>query len=319
MQGIFRLLIAICVALLPTLSVGGGGALIRNVQFVFKAGDYVKVARLANLTSKDLRFASKVDNVNGLLALAEMEHRIDPIQMMRFSRSYASVANGDELLLICLWNVKCHPDNFLEVVNTSRLHAEVVKRNPALGLVQVHHVVGALNENLMIRYFESSGWTRLEGQVGRTGFDGLFVKLEDGVIKDVLIVESKYNTSSLQSTNFGVQMSEDWIRRKMVELKLRFPSEDIYQKIEPFIEANAYRAVLWNLKVEKDALNISVSKVKSKGGTVDIANATGTDVESLSTPFTNSVKLKAPQNSFEERVLKWYNDELAAVTKQSSW
>jgi len=319
MQGIFRFLFVVCVALLPTLSLGGGGALIRNVEFVFKAGDYVRVTRLAGLTSKDLRFASKVDNVNGLLELAEMERRIDPIQMMRFSRSYASVANGDDMLLICLRNVKCHPDNFFQVLNTSRLHAEVVRRNPALGLVQAHHVVGALNENLMIRYFENSGWTRLEGQVGRAGFDGLFVKLEDGVIKDVLIVESKYNTSSLQSTNFGIQMSEDWTRRKLVELKLRFPSEDIYQKIEPFIEANAYRAVLWNLKVEKDALNISVSKIKSKGSTVDIANAAGTDVEGLSSPFTKSIMLNAPRNNFEVQVLKWYNDELTAITMRPSW
>jgi len=76
---------------------------------------------------------------------------------------------------------------------------------------------------MMVRYFEHSGWTRIDGQVGRTGFDGLFVKYEDGVIKDVLIAESKYNTSTLQSTNFGVQMSEEWIRRKMVEIKARFP------------------------------------------------------------------------------------------------
>jgi hypothetical protein len=314
MQVIFRFLFVLSVALLPALSFGGGGAMVRNVQFVFKAGNYVKLARLAGLTSRDLRFASKVDNVNGLLELAEMEHRIDPIQMMRLSRSYASTANGDEMLLVCLRTAKCQPDQFLSVANTSRLHAEVVKRNPTLGLVQAHHYVGALNENLMIRYFEYSGWTRIEGQVGRTGFDGLFVKFEDGVIKDVLIVESKYNTSSLQSTNFGIQMSEDWIRRKMVELKMRFPNEDIYQKIDPFIESNAYRAVLWNLKVEEAALNIGLSKLKGKGGAVDIAVAAGTDIESLSAPFANSVKFKSPQNKFEEQILRWYNDELTATT-----
>jgi hypothetical protein len=315
MLAIFRLLLVICVSLLPVLSFGGGGALVRNIEFVFKAGNYVKVARLTGLSSRDLRFASKVDNVNGLLELAEMEHRINPIQMMRLSRTYASTANGDEMLLICLRTAKCQPEQFLSVANTSRLHAEVVKRIPTLGLIQAHHVVGALNESLMIRYFEHSGWTRVEGQVGRTGFDGLFVKLEDGVIKDVLIVESKYNTSSLQSTNFGIQMSEDWIRRKMVELKERFPSEVIYQKIDPFIEANAYRAVLWNLKVEEDALNIGLSKLKGKGGAVDIAVAVGTDVESLSAPFANSVKFNAPRNKFEEQVVRWYNDELVALTK----
>ena len=191
-------------------------------------------------------------------------------------------------------------------------------RNSVLGMVQANHAVGAVVENLMNRYFKFSGWTRIEGQVGRTGFDGLFVKYDAGVIKDVLIVESKYNTSFLQPTNHGVQMSEDWVRRKMVELEERFPNEEIYRKIDPFIETGAYRAVLWNLKLDEDSLKIGINKVKSKGGSMNIEAAVGTDVESLSSPFTNRIKLKAPQNKFEEQVLGWYNEELATVGKLSS-
>lgn len=307
-----RLLLVLLIGLLPLPSFGFGGAL------VFKAGDYMKVGRLAVLSAKDLRYASKSENINGLLELAEQENRIDTIQMLQLSRSYASVDDGDSMLLACLQNAKCQPDKFLKVANTSRLHAEVVKRNPDLESPQANHAVGALTEHMMIRYFEHSGWTRIDGQVGRTGFDGLFVKYEDGVIKDVLIAESKYNTSILQPTNFGIQMSEDWIRRKMVELKARFPNEGIYAKIDPFIQAGAFRTVLWNLKIEEDALKIGISKVKSKGGTVAIADANGSDIESLSHPFTNSIKLKAPRNKFEEQVLTWYNEELAAIGKLSS-
>lgn len=307
-----RPVLALLLGLTPLSSFGFGGGL------VFKAGDYVKVGRLAVLSAKDLRYARKSENINGLLELAQQENRIDTIQMLQLNRSYASVVDGDSLLLACLQNARCQPDKFLKVANTSRLHAEVVRRNPGLDSTQVNHAVGALSEHMMIRYFEHSGWTRIDGQVGRTGFDGLFVKYEDGVIKDVLIVESKYNTSILQSTNFGVQMSEDWIRRKMVELKTRFPNEGIYAKIDPFIETGAYRTVLWNLKIEEDALKISISKVKSKGGTVDIAGAEGSDIESLSHPFTNSIKLKEPRNKFEAQVLGWYNDELAAIGKASS-
>ena len=303
------LLVLLAGLLLPLSSFGFGGTL------MFKAGSYVKAGRLATLSAKDLRNASKVENINGLLELAEMENRIDPIQMMQLSRRFGSVVNGDRMLLACLQNAKCKPDIFIQVTNKSRLHAEVVIRNPGLGLVQVNQAVGTLTENLMIRYFEHSGWTRIEGQVGRTGIDGLFVKYEDGVIKDVLIAESKYNTSLLQPTNFGVQMSEEWIRRKMVELMARFPNDGIYLKIDPFIEAGIYRTVLWNLKIEEDALKIGISKVKGKGGTVVIADAKGTDIESLSSPFTNSIKLKAPRNKFEEQVLSWYSDELSAIGK----
>jgi hypothetical protein len=297
---------------------GAGGSLLHDIQYVFKAGTYQKAGRLVSLSAKDLRFASKVENVQGLLELAEHEHRIDPIQMMQLSRSFSSTSHGDSLLLTCLHNTKCQPAEFIKAVNTSKLHEEVVIRNPGLGLVLVSHVVGALNENLMIRYFKFSGWTRVEGQVGRTGFDGLFVKYENGVIKDVMIVESKYNTSQLQSTNHGLQMSEQWVRRKMVELKEHFPNDDVYEKIDKFIQAGSYRAVLWNLKVEDDALKIGLSKVKSKGGMVDIEVAKGTDIEGLSSPFTNSIKLNAPRNNFEAQVLSWYNEELAAVGRLAS-
>lgn len=133
----------------------------------------------------------------------------------------------------------------------------------------------------------------------------------------MLIVESKYNTSSLQSTNFGIQLSEDWTRRKMVELKERFPNEGIYKQIDLFIDAGAYRAVLWNLKVEEDALKIGISKVKSKGGAVEIAAAAGTDIESLSSPLSNNIRFRAPRNQFERQVLGWYDEELAAIGKLS--
>jgi hypothetical protein len=315
---IFRLCIVLLVGWLPFCTLGAGGSLLHDIQYVFKAGTYQKAGRLVSLSAKDLRFASKVENVQGLLELAEHEHRIDPIQMMQLSRSFSSTSHGDSLLLTCLHNTKCQPAEFIKAVNTSKLHEEVVIRNPGLGLVLVSHVVGALNENLMIRYFKFSGWTRVEGQVGRTGFDGLFVKYENGVIKDVMIVESKYNTSQLQSTNHGLQMSEQWVRRKMVELKEHFPNDDVYEKIDKFIQAGSYRAVLWNLKVEDDALKIGLSKVKSKGGMVDIEVAKGTDIEGLSSPFTNSIKLNAPRNNFEAQVLSWYNEELAAVGRLAS-
>jgi hypothetical protein len=46
--------------------------------------------------------------------------------------------------------------------------------------------------------------------------------------------------------------------------------------------------------------------------------AVGTDIESMSTPFANSVKLKAPHNKFEEQILSWFNGELDAIGKPLS-
>ena len=308
-----KLLVALLIGVLPLPALPGGSSLVRNVEYVFKADKYAKTARLASLTARDLRNASKVDNVNALLELAANENRIDPIQMMQLSRGFTEVTNGDQMLLLCLQNEKCSPKTFFEIANSSRLHAEVIKRNPALGPIQAHHVVGELNEHLMTRYFEHTGWTRINGQIGRTGIDGLFIKRRGKVMAQVLVAEGKYNTSSLQSTNFGVQMSDEWVRRKMVELKQRFPNESVYQEIDEFIKAGAYRAVLWDLRVEEAALKIGINEVTSNGARVDIARASSTEIANLSSPFTNRIELKSPRNSFEEQVLGWYNHELAAV------
>jgi hypothetical protein len=315
MRGVPRAFVFLVVAMLGTPSFGGGGAVLRNLEHVFRAGKYVKPARIATLTAKDLGYASKVDNVNGLLELAQQENRIDPIEMMRLATPFTSLSNGDAMLLACLQTARCQPRTFLEIAKTSGLHAEVVARNPAIGLVQAHHLVGAMSERLMIRYFEHSGWTRINGQVGRAGFDGLFVKYENGVIKDVLIVESKYNTSSLGTTNHGIQMSETWVNRKLAELLERYPDNDVYRKIEPFIRNSSYRAVVWTLKVERDSVLVRLSKVKSKGGAVDLEGAVGTDVEDFSSPFVKSMRLGAPRNKFEERFLGWYKEELDGVDK----
>lgn len=313
MSAIFRLFTGLLLSALAFSTLAGGATLLRNIESVFKSGSYVKVARIAELTANDLRHSSMVDNINGLLGLAEQEQRIDAIQMMQLSRQFTKVAEGDQILLACLKHPQCQPDTFFEVMNTSKLHAEVVTRNPSLGRISANHAVGALNENLMVRYFEHSGWTRVEGQVGRSGFDGLFVKYQGGIIKDVLIAESKYNTSSLQSTNHGIQMSEDWVRRKMVELKARFPGKLLYDDIDQFIQAGVYRAVLWNLRVDDTSINISLNKLRSKGSTVEIADAIHLDLSPLPLESSNRITLQAPRNRFEERFLGWYNDELAAV------
>jgi hypothetical protein len=165
----------------------------------------------------------------------------------------------------------------------------------------------------MDRYFQNSGWTRVEGQVGRQGIDGLYVKREGGVVKDLLIAESKYNTSLLGTTNHGTQMSEEWIRRKLFELRAAYPQQAIYSDIERYVDAGAYRAVLWNLKVDDEALFIKVSKVKSKAGTVEIADAAGTDVADLWRHPTNRIPLNGARKGFEAQVAGWYRAELDAI------
>jgi len=189
----------------------------------------------------------------------------------------------------------------------------VVRRKPGLNASQVAHEVGAITERLMNRYFLSTKWTRVEGQVGRAGLDGLYVKREGNVITDVLIAESKYNTSPLGMTKHGTQMSDDWTRRKIVELKARFPDAPVYDEVERYIDSGSYRAVLWNLKVDDDVLFVKISKVKGKGGNVEVIDAAGTDVADLWTHPTNTIPLDSPRQGFEAQMVRWYRAELNAL------
>lgn len=77
---------------------------------------------------------------------------------------------------------------------------------------------GASAECVMHKFYTNSGWIQVEGEIGRNGIDGLYYKKKNGVIKDVLVAESKWNTSRLghSGKNKAVkQMSQEWVLRTM--------------------------------------------------------------------------------------------------------
>jgi len=67
--------------------------------------------------------------------------------------------------------------------------------------------------------FQPEKWQKIEGEIGRNGIDGLYVRRhKTGEIKKVLIGESKYGTSVLGRTKYGRQMSQLWVERKVERL-----------------------------------------------------------------------------------------------------
>jgi hypothetical protein len=110
-----------------------------------------------------------------------------------------------------------------------------------------------------------------------------------------------------------MQMSDQWTRRKIVELKARFPNQPIYDDIARYIENGSYRAVLWNLKVDDKALYVKVSKIKTKGGDVEIVDSLGTDVADLWTHPTNTIPLNGARKGFQSQLAGWYRAELDAI------
>lgn len=305
----FKLLLTLAALAASTVAFSSGGAAVAKSITAFKAGAYTKTgASIAALTARDFRHASKAENVAGLLDLAQKENRIDAIEAIQLSGSYSGLRKGDELLLTCLKNVKCQPDSFYAIAKSSDLHAEVLARAPALGATQANHAVGAVNERLMLRFFENSGWKAVDGQVGRTGFDGLLVKVDDaGTVRDLLIVESKYNTSKLKATNHGTQMSDEWVRKKIQNLRNQSSNNDIYPQIESLIEKGAYRARLWNMKVANGKASIELKSVHSKDGSVSLHGVEDAEHPPL------VIDIRAPKSEFDRRFTSWYQEEMDLV------
>lgn len=290
---------------------GAGAGAVAAASKGFKAGNYFKrAATIATLSRVELKHATKNENIDGMLELASAERRwnLDETFKLQVWERYNAIPDGDLLLLGCLKEPKCEPRVCADIAKLSDLHREVLLRQPARNLTQANQAVGDISEQVMIRHFESTGWTRIEGQVGRSGIDGLFVKRNaDGVVREVLAVESKYNTSALQPTNHGQQMSREWVEKKLRNLRERQPDEATYRKVEELVNGGHYRARLWTMRVDKGEIQIALQRVRSASDRVDeLIDDLGTRV---SVP-PEVIRISAPRDSFEKTIADAYQQAL---------
>ncbi len=99
---------------------------------------------------------------------------------------------------------------------TKPKNIENEKTKPSLTKNQVQARKNLINgtsaECMMDAFFlYNSNWQKIEGENGTHGIDGLYIKTYHDNITDVLVAESKWNTSRLGSTKKGTikQMSKD--------------------------------------------------------------------------------------------------------------
>ncbi len=296
--------------LVPSIAGASVAHIPSTIEGIFKAVPYSKLVRISALTVRDLKYASKAENIDGLLELAVIEGRVDKVgSMMAWSR-FNAIHSGDLLLLRCLQTPRCEPVPFSSIARASDLHAQVLLRRPDLSLTQVNHAVGDISERVMNAHFENSGWTRIEGQVGRTGIDGLFIKLKtDGVVRDVLLVESKYNTATLSPSNYGQQLSRDWALRKLEELQRKYPNELAYKQIDSLIRQGYYRARLWTMRFDGDQIQLDLQRVHSKGSDIELLDDPGNRIA----PPPKVIRIAAPANEFEITIIRAYNEALDRI------
>jgi len=125
-------------------------------------------------------------------------------------------------------------------------------------------VNGYAAECVMDYFYTNSKWIKIEGEVGRNGIDGLYIKKQNGIVKDVLVVESKWNTSRLGRSGknkLTKQMSQKWVLRTLKRLK-NFGTVNNYEVIEKFVMNNQYRARLFKLlPVGSDSIQIKLYKI----------------------------------------------------------
>ena len=181
------------------------------------------------------------------------------------------------------------------------LHARDIPRD---GLIQgrLNIINGASAECVMHQFYTQRGWVQVEGEIGRNGIDGLYYKKKNGIIKDVLVAESKWNTSRLgrSGKNKAVkQMSQEWVLRTMNKLIHKMPS-NIYSTLKRFIENDQYRARLFRLKRKSNnTIQVSIYKIKNKGLKA---------FEEIKDRQLPPISITSPRNSFEQRMVKAYND-----------
>ena len=131
-----------------------------------------------------------------------------------------------------------------------------------------NHINGYATECMMDVFFTyNTNWQKIEGESGIHGIDGLYIKRKKDHIVDVLVAESKYNTSHLGTTKKGrvKQMSKRWILDKLKEAKPYNPDIKNFEHISQLVKRDRYRARLFKLKPLKDGkFMILLYHIKSK-------------------------------------------------------
>jgi len=160
---------------------------------------------------------------------------------------------------------------------------------------------GYATECVMHKFYTNTGWTKIEGEIGRNGIDGLYYKKKNGVIREVLVAESKWNKARLGRSGKNKlvkQMSQVWVLRTLERLEKYKPLPE-YANIKTLIQHNQYRARLFKMAPKgNDQLQIVIYKIKNKG-----SNSYETFVESTLKPIT----LNAPRNNFDVMMLDAFN------------
>jgi len=185
---------------------------------------------------------------------------------------------------------------------------------------------GNVAEEFMGKYFKNSGWRQLPGEVNSNGIDGLFVKIKDGVVKDVMFVESKFKGKGLPSmkngemaisqsgiektTDGAMQMSKKWSLKKIDALieKGDPKYKNYYKEIRKYVENGSVKKRYFGFtKLADGKLKMTIEHIEDIGDNkIRISRANGSRSKLTDLTFDP----KNPKSSFEKKLLGFYTESM---------
>jgi len=247
---------------------------------IFKLFKGVPISRV---TLKSLQNFPKNEQIKFLIERGKQTGRISPMKSLSLQAKFSKIPNGEEVLYACLKDIKCNPHSAIKnieayksklghyppktlskMIATDDLYLKLALKNPKLKTGDLRLEAGKIAERMMDKNFRTSGWTKIEGEVGRNGFDGLYVKLDkNGNVKSVMIVESKYGKSaSLSRTMDGArQMSSQWSNKKIDDLIKKYPNDPKYKQIKLQLQQSKVKHRLYRFRVTDNKIYQSIEKV----------------------------------------------------------
>jgi hypothetical protein len=292
-----------------------------NISIFSKTGrvgvDGERLIKDVNLFYKEINILPKMEKLNVLVKYGLENGKLKFSDSFVVKRLYSNLKNGGIILKKCLLNSKCDPVKYgklLKKYSNNYIYYRLLLKHPEFNEANLLKAAGNVSEYVMNKYFTKNGWTKIEGEIGLNGIDGLFVKLDkNGNIKDVLFVESKYNMSKLGTTKAGKQMSKEWLINNLKKLKNHpnnINNKHIYENLITLVKNDNYRSRLWQFEAKSDKIKISIKKITSSDDKVKVNELRGGEKYKINYQNNQEILLNNPENEFQEEIINWINEAI---------
>ena len=296
-----------------------------------KLSQLYKGASLALITPKILAKYEPIESIRFLADRGVKAGRIPASQMLSIQNKFTSIPSGEKILLQCLKNSACKPSLALkrmtayknrhghfpspeisQMIARDDLYYKLTLKEPHLSPTQLKLKAGAVAEKVMDSNFLKSGWSKIEGEVGRNGFDGLYVKLDRyGNVKSTMIMESKYGKAQLKKTVDGAtQMSQKWSLKKIDALIKKYPNDPNYRQIKAHIVKGNVKYRIYRLQANNNKLHQTIEKIIPSESNVSISKLNGGEKYQANYSQNIEIDVNSPKGSYQKALVEAYSHSL---------